>query len=142
MSYYSFSKIISTTNISFLIRTCQQIYVIHDLSLLRESWRISSRRSFATAKRRRRRQDSNLRESCDSLGFRDRPNKPLLHSSNLFCVLGETRTPNRWVRNPMLYPLSYKDFVCILLYSNSLGKFNLTRCIDKHLKTLYIIYTL
>ena len=31
----------------------------------------------------RRREDSNLCESCDSLGFRDRPNKPLLHSSGL-----------------------------------------------------------
>ena len=31
----------------------------------------------------RRREDLNLCESCDPLGFRDRPNKPLLHASLL-----------------------------------------------------------
>lgn len=29
MSHYSFFKIIGTANISFFIRTCQQIYLIH-----------------------------------------------------------------------------------------------------------------
>ena len=41
-------------------------------------------------------------------GFRNRRFGPLSQPSKLnISVPGEGRTRNRWVRNPMLYPLSY-----------------------------------
>ena len=68
----------------------------------------------------RRRQDSNLCEPFDPLGFRNRPNKPLLHSS--FCVLERIRTFDLDVRNVALYPAELRELILGSLLTFSLKR--------------------